>query len=209
MSRFNRKAKSHKGRRYINYYQCPDCNALWEDIWTSMCNDRCPECNKEIEPYASKDLPQPHGVTPLQAKNSKRRAEKRLVEASYRRKSSTGKVHTLFQNDKDVKLTTCGMYTFSRTYPLSRSYMKDWPLTEEKVTCKNCLRQLNPVLIPEPEIAHQVINKHGHPASIDVDDLCIFPTPKRAQEWIDYMQELGRDAGDFRIRKVKIIYLEE
>lgn len=41
--------------RYLNHYQCP-CGEEWEDSWSCMCNDRCPSCNKEIEPYASEDL---------------------------------------------------------------------------------------------------------------------------------------------------------
>lgn len=36
--------------KYINYYECP-CGCMWTDTWDCNCNDRCPECNKEIEPY--------------------------------------------------------------------------------------------------------------------------------------------------------------
>jgi hypothetical protein len=39
---------------YTNYYKCP-CGEEWEDQWSCMCNDRCPSCNKEIEPYDSRD----------------------------------------------------------------------------------------------------------------------------------------------------------
>lgn len=38
---------------YRNYYECPDCRTNWEDDSDSMCNDRCPECDREIEPYDS------------------------------------------------------------------------------------------------------------------------------------------------------------
>lgn len=39
---------------YINHYRCP-CGSEWEDEWDCMCNDRCPNCNKEIEPYESEE----------------------------------------------------------------------------------------------------------------------------------------------------------
>lgn len=32
------------------YYRC-DCGEEWEDEWDCACNDLCPSCNKEIEPY--------------------------------------------------------------------------------------------------------------------------------------------------------------
>ncbi len=38
---------------YLNFYICKDCNEHWNDVADSMCNDRCPVCNKEIEPYNS------------------------------------------------------------------------------------------------------------------------------------------------------------
>ncbi|WP_285905148.1 hypothetical protein [Pseudodesulfovibrio pelocollis] len=40
---------------YRNYYEC-SCGHTWEDEWSCMCNDRCPECRLEIEPYDSEDL---------------------------------------------------------------------------------------------------------------------------------------------------------
>lgn len=36
---------------YENKYR--HCESEWSDTWTSMCNDRCPECDSEIEPYES------------------------------------------------------------------------------------------------------------------------------------------------------------
>ncbi|NJA08210.1 hypothetical protein HC024_21130 [Methylococcaceae bacterium WWC4] len=39
--------------RYLNQYRCPYCQTEWEDVWDCGCNDRCPDCNKEIEPYES------------------------------------------------------------------------------------------------------------------------------------------------------------
>ena len=40
---------------YKNFYRCPDDGTEWEMFWSAMCNDRCPKCNKEIEPYKSED----------------------------------------------------------------------------------------------------------------------------------------------------------
>ncbi len=39
---------------WTNYYLCP-CGEEWEDTHDSCCNDRCPSCNREIEPYISDD----------------------------------------------------------------------------------------------------------------------------------------------------------
>ncbi|WAR45989.1 hypothetical protein [Methylomonas rapida] len=39
--------------RYLNQYRCLYCQTEWEDVWDCACNDRCPDCNKEIEPYES------------------------------------------------------------------------------------------------------------------------------------------------------------
>ncbi|MBD9362287.1 hypothetical protein EBB_17565 [Methylomonas sp. EbB] len=39
--------------RYLNQYRCPYCQTEWEDGWDCGCNDRCPDCNKEIERYES------------------------------------------------------------------------------------------------------------------------------------------------------------
>ena len=39
--------------RYLNQYRCPYCQTEWEDSLDCSCNDRCPDCNKEIEPYES------------------------------------------------------------------------------------------------------------------------------------------------------------
>jgi len=42
---------------YRNRYRCP-CGEEWEDEWECMCNDRCPRCNLEIEPFESHEIPQ-------------------------------------------------------------------------------------------------------------------------------------------------------
>lgn len=44
-------------QRWRNYYQCPDCGAEWEDVWTAQSNDTCPGCGAgEIEPYTSEEI---------------------------------------------------------------------------------------------------------------------------------------------------------
>jgi hypothetical protein len=40
--------------RFINHYE--HCGVLWNDESDSMNNDRCPECDKEIEPFESEDF---------------------------------------------------------------------------------------------------------------------------------------------------------
>ncbi|MDK9702506.1 MAG: hypothetical protein OEL20_05155 [Sulfuritalea sp.] len=43
------------GTLFLNHYGCP-CGTKWVDEWSCQCNDRCPSCNKEIEPSESEDL---------------------------------------------------------------------------------------------------------------------------------------------------------
>ena len=40
--------------QWRNHYLCP-CGNEWEDQWDCCCNDKCGNCNKEIEPYISDD----------------------------------------------------------------------------------------------------------------------------------------------------------
>jgi len=42
--------------RFRNHYRCPNDGTEWTDEWSCQCNDRCPTCNAEIEPYESEDL---------------------------------------------------------------------------------------------------------------------------------------------------------
>lgn len=39
---------------FTNRYRCP-CGEEWEDTHSAACNDHCPKCDKEIEPYDSDD----------------------------------------------------------------------------------------------------------------------------------------------------------
>src|SRR6266705_3598947 len=48
-----------EGIRFINHYQCPDDGTEWTDRWSCACNDKCPTCNKEIEPYESEEIDAP------------------------------------------------------------------------------------------------------------------------------------------------------
>lgn len=47
---------------YTNRYRCSGgegrivhAEEVWEDQWDCICNDRCPICNAEIEPYESEE----------------------------------------------------------------------------------------------------------------------------------------------------------
>jgi len=44
---------------YRNFYQCDECGTRWTDEWDCMCNDRCPKCCSEIEPYDSIEIGPP------------------------------------------------------------------------------------------------------------------------------------------------------
>ncbi len=44
-----------KNQPFRNYYV--HCRQQWSDEWDCMCNDRCPICDHEIEPYLSLDMP--------------------------------------------------------------------------------------------------------------------------------------------------------
>ncbi len=41
--------------KFRNYYSCP-CGEQWNSTWSSMCNEKCSACNKEIEPIDSDEL---------------------------------------------------------------------------------------------------------------------------------------------------------
>ncbi len=48
--------KPRRKRMFRNYYCCPYDRAAWINEWSCMCNDRCPMCRAEIEPYDSEDI---------------------------------------------------------------------------------------------------------------------------------------------------------
>ncbi|WP_313479181.1 hypothetical protein, partial [Stutzerimonas kunmingensis] len=39
---------------FVNFYR--HCGAEWQDAWSCQCNDECPVCGAEIEPYRSEDF---------------------------------------------------------------------------------------------------------------------------------------------------------
>lgn len=40
---------------HCNHYTCSECGTEWSESWNCACNDRCPKCGIEIEPYASEE----------------------------------------------------------------------------------------------------------------------------------------------------------
>ena len=41
--------------QFINYYRCPNDGREWVDVWSCCCDDKCPTCGAEIEPYKSEE----------------------------------------------------------------------------------------------------------------------------------------------------------
>jgi hypothetical protein len=52
--RENKDEDDETERRFLNRYR--HCCREWEDRWSCACNDHCPICGKEIEPYASEEI---------------------------------------------------------------------------------------------------------------------------------------------------------
>lgn len=43
--------------RFLNHYRCPNCGTKWDDEWSAMCDDDCPQCGtRHVSPYASDDI---------------------------------------------------------------------------------------------------------------------------------------------------------
>lgn len=42
--------------RFINHYECSPCDLSWTYVHSSTCNDKCPNCNIEMQPYQSDDF---------------------------------------------------------------------------------------------------------------------------------------------------------
>jgi DnaJ-class molecular chaperone len=47
---------SEEEDKYLMTYFCLDCDETWTMEHSCACNDRCPNCNKEIEPTDVEDL---------------------------------------------------------------------------------------------------------------------------------------------------------
>jgi hypothetical protein len=41
---------------FLKYYRHEECGAVWTGAWSCACNDRCPVCDVEIEPYKWTDI---------------------------------------------------------------------------------------------------------------------------------------------------------
>jgi hypothetical protein len=41
---------------FRNCFECSVCGTTWTDEWSCQCDDRCPKCNTETEPYDSKEI---------------------------------------------------------------------------------------------------------------------------------------------------------
>lgn len=41
------------GQAVLNLYKHEECGTQWADLWSCGCNDECPKCGGEIEPYVS------------------------------------------------------------------------------------------------------------------------------------------------------------
>jgi hypothetical protein len=50
----NAKYRVVPGLWFRNHYR--HCGQEWNDEWSCMCNDKCPVCDAEIEPFKSDDL---------------------------------------------------------------------------------------------------------------------------------------------------------
>ncbi len=42
--------------KFLNYYFCKQCDTAWTDEWDCQCDDECPSCGTDHEPYKSEDL---------------------------------------------------------------------------------------------------------------------------------------------------------
>jgi hypothetical protein len=51
---------------FRNRYECVRCAVKWEDEWSCMCDDRCPDCDLEMMPYESENLTHPLSEEDLQ-----------------------------------------------------------------------------------------------------------------------------------------------
>lgn len=49
-------AEPEKRFTHRDYYRCPNDDAEWIDEWSCACNDRCPACRAEIEPYLTENV---------------------------------------------------------------------------------------------------------------------------------------------------------
>jgi hypothetical protein len=48
--------KPGESYKFRNHYHCPNDRTKWIDEWSCACNDKCPVCHAEIEPYLSEEI---------------------------------------------------------------------------------------------------------------------------------------------------------
>lgn len=48
---------------FRNHYR--HCGTEWDDQWDCQCNDECPECKAEIEPFESEEICKECGSTDI------------------------------------------------------------------------------------------------------------------------------------------------
>jgi predicted nucleic acid-binding Zn-ribbon protein len=48
--------KDNETKNFINYYECDDCGTVWSNQDEYVCDDKCPDCGNEIQPYRSEDV---------------------------------------------------------------------------------------------------------------------------------------------------------
>ncbi len=41
---------------FRNFYECVDCGTSWEDVWSCACEDDCPNCDTDMEPFKSIEI---------------------------------------------------------------------------------------------------------------------------------------------------------
>jgi len=41
---------------FRNHHACPHCGTRWQNEWSCMCDDRCPNCDLSCTPVESEDL---------------------------------------------------------------------------------------------------------------------------------------------------------
>lgn len=52
--------------RWLNKYECLDCDTTWEDTWSCQCDDDCPKCGTTMTPYDSDDQIDPSELVECQ-----------------------------------------------------------------------------------------------------------------------------------------------
>jgi len=158
-------------------------------------------CKKCLRSTSIRYLPQPYYITtPPQAKTS------HYIHI----KSSTGKVHAtncmasaFGAYGPERFIAVCG----SANYQSGVGMWRKWSETDAPVTCKHCIKQMGCYPHKE-EIGYQIIYKRfNHSAQAGAGNMAIFTNQKEAKLWIKVM--LRQPENFFRIRKVKIIYLED